>query len=329
MSKECFYAHSIEEALQCWSDSGLVAIPTETVFGLAAPINNDLLLKKIFSYKERPFYDPLIIHVSNFLMAKDYAYWDELSEKLAQSFWPGPLTLVLPKKKNVSDIITSGLNTVGIRCPQHSLTLSLIEKLGVPLAAPSANKFTKTSPTTAKHVYDSFQGNHLCILKNDEKVGDVGIESTIVQVKGNVITILRPGMVTAAHIKEALKDHKGLSINYGKTAVEMTETSRTAPGQEITHYQPDYPLFLHKEEDGALEQGWANSELELSELENVLLDLDPVICAREIYTLLRRPIGKYKGRVFTLPRGRLEQVGASGEQWQSIENRLTKAGRWI
>ena len=135
--------------IEAFKNHKLVAIPTETVYGLSAPIDQPLLIKKIFEVKERPFFDPLIVHVSSISEAKEWVSdWPVIAQKLAERFWPGPLTLVLPKNDKVSDLITSGLDTVGLRCPNHPLTLALIKELGVPLAAPSANKFGKTSPTS-------------------------------------------------------------------------------------------------------------------------------------------------------------------------------------
>lgn len=319
----CNISDSVEVALKCWSQGGLVAIPTETVYGLAAPVDQIQLIEKIFSYKERPFYDPLIVHVSSIEMAKNYGHWDGLSEKLAQKFWPGPLTLILPKKDNVSDLITSGLPTVGLRCPNNSLSLEVIRRLGVGVAAPSANKFTKTSPTTAEHVYESFPDKLLCILKGSEVAGAVGIESTIAEVKGETIKILRPGMITSAQIKQALGD-SNIAIEYSKTAVEKNHEARKAPGQELVHYRPEYKLVLHKEEDGELSKEILNTYL----VEK--LNVSPAICAREVYLLLRRPLASsFKGKLLIIPSERLNLNEVQQEQWQSILNRLEKAGQWV
>lgn len=318
--KSCFESFSIDEAISCWKEGGLVAIPTETVYGLAAPINDLELVKKIFSYKERPFYDPLIVHVSDLEMAKRYGNFEGLSEKLAQAFWPGPLTLVVEKTDLVDDIITSGLETVGLRCPNNKTTLELIKKIDEGVPAPSANKFTKTSPTLYGHVLESFKENFLCVLRSQEESSDVGIESTIVKVNGKEVQILRPGMITSCHIKECLAG-EDISISYGQTAVEETENARMAPGQESVHYRPEYKLFLCREESGAL--------VGYEDYEPVLLNSDPLVSAREIYLKLRASLKGHKGRVFIFPKEIKLLSQEQQEQWLGIENRLEKAGEWI
>ena len=148
---------NIEKYTKILLNEDVVAIPTETVYGLAGSISSEKALHKIFKTKERPYFDPLIVHVSSIEQAKEYVTdWTEITEILAQNFWPGPLTFVLPKNDKVSDTITSGLNTVAIRMPNHIKTLKLIESLGTPVAAPSANPFKKTSPTTTAHVSEYF-----------------------------------------------------------------------------------------------------------------------------------------------------------------------------
>lgn len=317
-----FYSDQIEQALDCWSRGGLVALPTETVYGLGAPVNSEKLIQKIFTYKERPFYDPLIVHVDGLKMAKSYAHWDTLSEKLAKAFWPGPLTIILPKKTNISDLITSGLGTVGLRCPDNELSLKLISKSGVGVAAPSANKFTKTSPTRAEHVMVSFQDNFLCILKDDH-CAQVGIESTILQVEDqNTIKVLRPGMVTVSQIKEKL-DLENLTFKEGVTAVEASDAARLSPGTESIHYRPEYPLFL-VDQDKPM-----STREDLAGLKEVKLNSDPLICAREIYSVLRVSLEReFKGKVILVPKRTLMSQHHQ-EQWRGILNRLSKAGKWL
>jgi L-threonylcarbamoyladenylate synthase len=174
-----FILDEISVAVEKLINGEVVGIPTETVYGLGAVISKSDAIKKIFTTKERPFFDPLIVHVSGVEQAKELSLdWSAAADILAQEFWPGPLTLVLPKK-NVSDLITSGLQTVGVRCPDHKIALEIIEKVGEPIAAPSANRFGKTSPTCKKHVLEEFNDAVFVVDGGD---CSVGIESTIISV---------------------------------------------------------------------------------------------------------------------------------------------------
>jgi L-threonylcarbamoyladenylate synthase len=186
----------------------VVAIPTETVYGLAASIASHDGLKKIFALKERPFFDPLIVHVASFEQAKSVvSEFPPLADFLTRWFWPGPLTVVLPKASNIDPVITSGLETVAVRYPAHPLAQDLIRLVGSPLAAPSANKFGRTSPSTASHVRSEFKGSPLLVL--DGGPCEVGLESTVLTIAktpegADQIRILRPGGITAEAIEEAL-----------------------------------------------------------------------------------------------------------------------------
>jgi L-threonylcarbamoyladenylate synthase len=191
----------IEKAITLLKHGGVVGIPTETVYGLAASVESSEGIDKIFSTKERPFFDPLIVHVSSIDQAKNYVKsWPKVCDILAEKFWPGPVTFILPKNNHISDKISSGLETVGIRMPNHPQTLELINKLGHPIAAPSANKFKKTSPTCAQDVEAEFQN----IFVIDGGPCDIGIESTILGFDDSKISVYRPGMVTKSQIEEIL-----------------------------------------------------------------------------------------------------------------------------
>jgi L-threonylcarbamoyladenylate synthase len=329
-----FRSENLNDALKTWDSGGLVAIPTETVIGLGAPVNNEELIKKVFSYKERPFFDPLIVHVSSVEQAINYvknAHWNEIVQKLVETFWPGPLTLVLEKSEKVSDLITSGLNTVGIRMPASVKTRELIEKLGHGVAAPSANKFTKTSPTLPEHVERAFENDFLCVLidENSEKMqGKVGIESTIIQVENDTLRMLRPGAITPYDIDQALV---GLSYQWrpGKTAFDQESEKVLAPGELPVHYRPDYPLWLC--EEGAQDSFfiWAKREgLREVEAEVFSLDQDPFVTARQLYFQIQKPLQEQKlYKLFLLPQGRSNKQDRHGQMWASVMNRLEKAGR--
>jgi len=218
---------SIKEAAAIIRDGGLVAFPTETVYGLGANALDAAAVQKIFEMKGRPETSPLIVHVSSVEMAREIAAeWPPLAEELARQWWPGPLTLVLRKQDSCPANVTAGLPTVGIRMPNHPIALALIEEAGVPIAAPSANRFMGLSPTTADHVKTAF-GDTLQIL--DGGPCEVGIESTVVAVEGDKLTLLRPGMI-------ALDDIEQISASPGG--------AHPSPGMHARHYSPRTPLIL-------------------------------------------------------------------------------------
>jgi L-threonylcarbamoyladenylate synthase len=202
----------------------LVAIPTETVYGLAANALDPDAVARIFEAKGRPFSSPLIVHVADLAMARELALeWTPVAEKLAARFWPGPLTIVVPKSSKVPDIVTAGLPSVALRMPAHPIALAVIAAAGVPLAAPSANRFTQLSPTTAQHVRDGLGDAVDFVL--DGGPCSVGIESTVISLAGPVPRILRPGMVSRTPIEEVIGP------------VE-TGAGEESPGQHSKHYSP-------------------------------------------------------------------------------------------
>ena len=202
----------------------LVAIPTETVYGLAANALDEAAVRKIFAAKGRPHSSPLIVHVADLTMARELAReWPPQAEKLAAAFWPGPLTIIVPKSDKVPDIVTAGLPSVALRMPAHPLALAVIRAAGIPLAAPSANRFTQLSPTTAQHVRDAL-GDAVALIV-DGGPCTVGIESTVISLTGPVPRILRPGMITQTQIEEVI----------GKVETGAGEES---PGQHPKHYSP-------------------------------------------------------------------------------------------
>jgi L-threonylcarbamoyladenylate synthase len=219
---------SIREAAEIIRGGGLVAFPTETVYGLGANALDPAAVQKIFEMKGRPETSPLIVHVASVEMARTIvADWPPLAEELARQWWPGPLTLVLPKKSNVPDTVTAGLPTVGVRMPNHPIALQLIEEAGVPVAAPSANRFTGLSPTTAEHVRAVF-GNVLPVLEGGPCT--VGIESTVVAIEDGRLKLLRPGMISLGEIEQA--------------AAHVTGASHPSPGMHEKHYSPRTRLIL-------------------------------------------------------------------------------------
>lgn len=212
----------------------LVAIPTETVYGLAANALNPIAVAKIFEAKERPTFDPLIVHTHS--LEKVYDFVTDIHPsllKLAQTFWPGPLTLLLPKKEIIPSLVTSGLERVGVRVPNHPLTLNLLTQLAFPLAAPSANPFGYISPTTAMHVQKQLGNNIPYIL--DGGSCEVGLESTIVGEENGEIIIYRLGGLSIDEIENIV----------GKVTVQLNQSSNPkAPGQLKSHYAPKKPVYI-------------------------------------------------------------------------------------
>jgi L-threonylcarbamoyladenylate synthase len=224
----------IEKAKALLEGGELVAIPTETVYGLAGNALDNSSVTRIFEVKGRPQFDPLIVHVPSFVAAAQYADNDvPLAKKLANQFWPGPLTLLLRKKTVIGDLVTSGLETVGLRCPDNALTGSLLKMLSFPLAAPSANPFGYVSPTRPEHVEEQL-GNKIAYIL-DGGICRVGVESTIIGFDHETPVIYRLGGITQEQIESVI----------GPVTVRTHSTSNPkAPGQLISHYAPRKKLVL-------------------------------------------------------------------------------------
>lgn len=228
-------SEDIEEAAELIRRGQLVAFPTETVYGLGANALDGNACAEIFKVKGRPQDNPLIVHVSNFEMVRSLVSgWNEKAERCVRAFWPGPLTLVLPKTALIPDTVSAGLDSVGIRMPNNPIALSLIEKAGVPIAAPSANLSGKPSPTNGIHVWNDLKGRIPLIL--DGGACDVGLESTVLDLTGEIPCILRPGGITKESLEEVL----------GEVAVDRPSENRPpkAPGMKYRHYAPKGELYL-------------------------------------------------------------------------------------
>ena len=193
----------IDNAVAVLRAGGLVAFPTETVYGLGADASNPAAVRKIYEAKGRPADHPVIVHVADAVQVANWARQiPEAAQKLAKKFWPGPLTLILKRARKVSDIVTGGQDTVALRVPSHPVAQQLLRRFGGGIAAPSANRFGRVSATTAEHVRQEFGDAVECVLDGGE--ADVGIESTIVDLSGAAPRLLRPGWITARAIEEAL-----------------------------------------------------------------------------------------------------------------------------
>lgn len=223
----------IKHAAKIIKEGGLVAFPTETVYGLGANALNPQAVARIFEAKERPSFDPLIVHIASLenlqFLTENI---DDRVYKLVDKFWPGPLTIVLPKSKIVPDIVTSGLSTVGIRMPNNSIALDLIKYAGCPIAAPSANKFGRISPTKAQHVKKQLPNIDYIL---DGGSTSVGIESTVITLLDDGFVILRQGIITKEELDKVLPQSKQ-EINKSEIIL--------SPGNIKSHYSPNKPLYI-------------------------------------------------------------------------------------
>lgn len=230
----------ITEAANLLKENEVVAFPTETVYGLGGNAKSDDAVHKIFAAKGRPSDNPLIIHISDREHLKEFV--EEIPEKaeiLMKQFWPGPLTLIFRKKEGVlSEIATAGLSTVAVRMPEHPIALAIIEGCGLPIAAPSANRSGRPSPTTADHVWEDLNGKVSAIVDGGE--AGIGLESTVLDCTAETPQILRPGGITKEQIIAAIGQ-----VTIDPSLTDVAEAPKS-PGMKYTHYAPDAPLLLVK-----------------------------------------------------------------------------------
>lgn len=230
-------APDIEKAVAVLRAGGLVAFPTETVYGLGADAANPAAVRKIYAAKGRPADHPLIVHVADAVQLANWARdIPPSAARLAKRFWPGPLTIILRRAPRVSDLVTGGQDTVALRVPSHPVAQALLRAFGGGVAAPSANRFGRVSATTAEHVRHEFGAAVDCVL--DGGAADVGIESTIVDLSGARPALLRPGWITAAQLEQAL----------GAALVAPDAQSPRAPGTLAKHYAPQTPLMMMEDD---------------------------------------------------------------------------------
>ncbi len=253
----------IERAAELLRAGRLVAFPTETVYGLGANALDEAAVRLIFEVKGRPPSNPLIVHVTGIAMARELASeWTEQAQTLAERFWPGPLTIVVPRKSVVPDIVTAGLPSVGLRVPAHPVALALLKAAQIPIAAPSANRFTELSPTTAEHVRKGLAGQPVALIL-DGGPCTVGIESTVLSLAGPRPRILRPGMITQTEIEQAIGP-----VEVGAGA--------ESPGQHPRHYSPRTRVIL----------GESPREGRGARLDFASMPRDPAAYAERLYRVL-------------------------------------------
>lgn len=251
-----------------------VGIPTETVYGLAANALDEKAVLNIFKIKNRPFFDPLIVHTFSIEAVRNYVqYIPETALRLAEKFWPGPLTILLPKNDKIPDLVTSGSDLVAIRIPSHPITLSLLQILDFPLAAPSANPFGYISPTRAEHVIEQLGNKVSYVLDGGEST--IGLESTIIACIDDEIKVFRLGGLSLKHIEECVGKPLIMEIKSG--------SNPNAPGQLDKHYSPTTPFIV-------------TEDLEKTLLENrhkkiAVLGFGEIKVPEDIYTLNLSKIG--------------------------------------
>ena len=307
-------AAALARAAERLRAGGLVAMPTETVYGLAADARNPDAVRKIFAAKGRPADHPLIVHLPSVeAMAAWAAIVPETARRLAAAFWPGPLTLVLPKAASVDPVVTGGQPTVGLRMPAHPVAQALLAAFGGAVAAPSANRFGRISPTRADHVRAEFPGDEVMVL--DGGPSEVGLESTIVDLSGGQPRLLRPGAIPASAIEALIGplqrpgDHEG----------------PRASGRLAAHYAPGKPLELVSADEAERHSDAADSTvawLSCGPLPagawGVALPVDPAGYAQGLYAALRELDAGPGQRILVIR-------PPAGEDWAAIHDRLGRA----
>lgn len=240
------YKKNIQLAARLIRNGEVIAFPTETVYGLGADATNSMAVAKVFALKERPSFDPLIVHIADIdMLSLVVVTVPKIAECLIEAFWPGPLTLVLSKRDSIPDIVTAGLPTVAVRMPRNEVALALIKQAEVPIAAPSANRFGRPSPTCAGHVMDDLGGRIPLIL--DGGPTQIGVESTVLDITRSPAVILRPGGISREALEKVL----------GEVSVLSREDASVlkSPGQMKQHYAPKARVLLYDGEhrDKAIE----------------------------------------------------------------------------
>jgi L-threonylcarbamoyladenylate synthase len=299
----------IRRAAELIRGGEVVAFPTETVYGLGANALDPAAVAKIYQIKERPSSSPLIVHVDSPEMARGLAAgWPASAEALARRWWPGPLTIVVRKHQSVPDAVTAGLPTVGLRMPSHPVALALIRAAGVPLAAPSANPFTRLSPTRAGHVR-SLLGEKVALVLEGEPP-QVGIESAVVSVAESPAVLLRPGMIPRTELEEILGPLR---------AVESQQGAHASPGLHERHYQPRTRLVLG--DPPSLGHGVFLYRTEPAQgVESVQMPADPISYAARLYDELHSADAKGYDWIAVEP-------PPAEPAWEGIGDRLQRAAR--
>ncbi len=317
---ELYKADNIEEfskALELIQSGEVIALPTETVYGLAADVKKPEAIKKIFKAKNRPPNHPLIVHIHD---VDDLFFWAEkiplTAFVLAKAFWPGPLTLILKKSNQVSSIITGGLDSVALRVPSHPVFLKVLKTLGTALAAPSANIHKKISPTTAQQVVESLYGKIPAVLDGGPCL--FGLESTILDLTGKVPRILRPGPITKKMLEKTLR----------QDVLSLKMHQESVPGNMSEHYQPQTPLYIVNSEDLKKTLCEKNSKIVLLHISPLDFDSADIVSIKMPSNNILYARNLYK-RLFELDKLSLKKIVVEeppgDSSWDHIRDRLSKA----
>lgn len=313
----------ITKAASILREGGLVAFPTETVYGLGADARNELAMRRIFEAKGRPFDHPLIVHIAHIKHLSDWAREvPEAALKLAEAFWPGPLTMIFKKQPNVPDIVTGGQDTIGLRIPRHPVAQALLQAYWGGIAAPSANRFTHISPTTAAAVQEELGKKVDLIL--DGGACEIGLESTIIDMTQEHPVILRPGMISAQAI--------GAVLGFPVSIVRQDTPVVRAPGMHHLHYAPmTRTALIDTQEISPMLRALDTKELpmvfvihsdaaspQIDHVNWVKMPSDPAGYAHDLYRTLRVLDNEHFKRIM------IERV-PEGPEWEAIRDRLLKA----
>jgi len=309
----------IEQAARVLREGGLVAFPTETVYGLGANALSSDAVARIFTAKGRPSHNPIIVHIADLQTTQSLTtIWPPEAKELAQHFWPGPLTLVLPRSERVPDIVTGGGGTVGLRMPAHPVALALVRAAGVPIAAPSANRSTELSPTRAEHVLRGLDGRIDMVLDAGATTG--GLESTVLDLSSDPTRLLRPGLIAPGQIEQV--------IGPIQRHVDPPSTGALpSPGLLARHYAPRTPLLLTSDLDSVAKKLRHHGRRfvclvqgDVSQPDTLLMPDSASEYAACLYDVLHRldRVG-YEAILVQLP--------PAGEDWLAIHDRLRRAAR--
>ncbi len=333
MKMEVFSTHTpelfqtaVRRAAELLRAGEVVALPTETVYGLAANALDETAVAKIFQIKGRPAHNPIIVHVASLGMAQAcVSVWPEIAGKFAHSFWPGPLTLVLPRAENIPALVTAGGATVGVRWPSHPFIQAVIRECGFPLAAPSANLSNQLSPTNAEHVRSQLAGKIPLLVDGGQS--QVGIESTVLDLSGSPPRVLRPGMIRAeslAAVVWPLADDRGL----------RNDGSLKSPGQLKKHYSPKAKLLVASwKNDADLATQVASWKLSMAKVHIVAHTRIPAGCLAENVSVIPHDAEAF-ARALYVELHRCDAAGAElivveappeTSAWAGIADRLRRA----
>jgi L-threonylcarbamoyladenylate synthase len=305
----------VMQAVKILRGGGVVAFPTETVYGLGADATNAAAVQRVFNVKGRPATNPVIVHIADANIAKRFAAnWPIDAEKLIEKFWPGPLTIVLQKTDAIVPTVTAGRNTVGLRCPDHPLTLQLLREFDGAIIGPSANRSTHISPTTAQHVRDELGDAVDLIL--DGGPCKVGIESTVLDLSSDVPTILRPGAVSQETIESIIGP-----VQIFRGTID-TKTAAASPGMQPVHYAPITPTYRFERGDDSSLKKWIADHAQQQTIVLWLRDMpaDAVEYARQLYATLRKLDEQSADAIWI-------EMPPDEPAWVAVRDRLLRASK--